>query len=53
MSNPNIDKCIGCKKGIDLWTKNDNKIYHLDLFATPEAGSSYQCTTLNILDYIT
>lgn len=52
MSNPNIDKCIGCKKGIDLWTKKNNILYHLDLFATAEAGSSYECITPNILDYI-
>jgi hypothetical protein len=39
----NVAKCIGCRKGISLFTEKDGEYTHVDLFATPEAGASYKC----------
>jgi len=48
-----ITKCIGCRKGINLFVKEKDGSYtHIDLFATPEAGESFKCHTPNIGNYI-
>ena len=39
----NVEKCIGCRKGISLFTEKDGEYTHVDLFATREAGASYKC----------
>jgi len=39
----NVAKCIGCRKGISLFTEKDGEYTHVDLFATPEAGAIYKC----------
>ena len=38
-----VTKCIGCRKGVSLFTEKDGEYTHVDLFATPEAGASYKC----------
>lgn len=38
-----VTKCIGCRKGVSLFTEKDGEYTHVDLFATPEAGSSFKC----------
>ena len=38
-----ITKCIGCRKGVSLFTEKDGEYTHVDLFATPEAGASFKC----------
>lgn len=52
LSKINIDtsKCLLCRKGIWLFTKDENGYNHLDIFATPEAGASYRCENSNVLD---
>lgn len=39
----NVAKCIGCRKGISLFTEKDGEYIHVDFFATREAGASYKC----------
>lgn len=39
----NVAKCLGCRKGISLFTEQNGEFTHVDLFATPEAGASYKC----------
>lgn len=39
----NVAKCMGCRKGISLFTEKDGEYTHVDLFATREAGASYKC----------
>lgn len=39
----NICNCIGCRKGISLFLKKDDQFFHLDFFATPEAGVHFPC----------
>lgn len=38
-----VTKCIGCRKGVSLFTEKDGEYTHVDLFATPEAGASFKC----------
>jgi hypothetical protein len=38
-----VTKCIGCRKGVSLFTEKDGEYTHIDLFATPEAGESFKC----------
>jgi len=38
-----VTKCIGCRKGVRLFTEKDGEYTHFDLFATPEAGASFKC----------
>lgn len=38
-----VTKCIGCRKGVSLFTEKGGEYTHVDLFATPEAGASYKC----------
>ena len=38
-----VTKCLGCRKGISLFTEKDGEYAHVDLFATPEAGACYKC----------
>ncbi|MGB0881440.1 MAG: hypothetical protein ACPGSO_00695 [Vicingaceae bacterium] len=38
-----VTKCMGCRKGVSLFTEKDGEYTHVDLFATPEAGASYKC----------
>jgi len=47
-----VTKCLGCRKGVDIWQEKDGVIKHVDLFATPEAGAVYECETPNIRDFI-
>lgn len=47
-----VTKCLGCRKGIDIWQEKDGVIKHMDLFATAEAGAIYECETPNIRDFI-
>ena len=44
-----VSKCIGCRKGISLFTEKDGEYTHVDLFATPEAGASYKCENSEII----
>lgn len=49
-----FNKCIGCKKGINLFVKNDDGSYgHVDLFFTAEEGAQFKCETPDIGDYLT
>jgi hypothetical protein len=45
----NVTKCIGCRKGISLFTEKDGEYTHVDIFATPEAGSLYKCENSEII----
>ena len=47
-----VTKCLGCRKGIDVWTKRDDKIKHMDLFASADAGSMYDCETPGIEEHL-
>jgi len=47
-----VTKCLGCRKGIDIWTDQEGTIKHLDFFATAEAGATYKCETPDIENYI-
>jgi len=38
-----VTKCMGCRKGISLFTEKDGEYTHVDFFATPEAGASFKC----------
>lgn len=38
-----VTKCIGCKKGVSLFSKHDGVYHHMDLFATREVGAEYPC----------
>lgn len=44
-----VTKCIGCRKGVSLFTEKDGEYIHLDLFATPEAGASFKCKNSEII----
>lgn len=37
------NSCLGCRKGISLFTEENGEYTHVDLFATREAGASYKC----------
>ena len=39
----NVAKCLGCRKGIGLFTEQNGEFTHVDFFATPEAGAIYKC----------
>ena len=41
--NIDVTKCLGCRKGISLFTEKNGEYTHVDIFATPEAGASYKC----------
>ena len=41
--NIDVTKCLGCRKGISLFTEKNGEYTHVDLFATTEAGASYKC----------
>lgn len=47
-----VTKCLGCRKGIDVWTKQDDKLKHFDFFASADAGAIYDCKTLEIEQYL-
>ena len=47
-----VTKCLGCRKGIYIWDKQEGKIKHVDLFASTEAGAIYECTTPGIEEYL-
>ena len=47
-----VTKCLGCRKGIDIWTDQDGTIEHFDFFATAEAASVYKCETPDIENFI-
>ena len=38
-----VTKCFGCRKGVLLFIKENDAYFHVDLFATPEAGEEYKC----------
>lgn len=44
-----VTKCIGCRKGIPAFIKENNCYSHLDLFATPEAGSIFRCENSDVV----
>ena len=44
-----VTKCIGCRKGVSLFTEKDGEYTHIDLFATPEAGASFKCENSEII----
>ena len=44
-----VTKCIGCRKGVSLFTEKDGEYTHVDLFATPEAGASFKCENSEII----
>lgn len=46
---PDVTKCLGCRKGIDFFIKRDGKLYHLDMFATSDAGASYECYNQDVV----
>jgi hypothetical protein len=47
-----VTKCLGCRKGIDVWTKQEDKLKHFDFFASADAGAIYDCETLEIEQYL-
>lgn len=48
-----FNKCIGCKKGINLFVKNDDGSYsHVDLFFSKEEGAQFKCENSNIGEYL-
>ena len=47
-----VTKCLGCRKGIDVWTKQEDKIKHFDFFASAEAGAIYDCETPGIEEHL-
>ena len=47
-----VTKCLGCRKGIDIWTKREEKLKHMDLFASAEAGAIYDCETPGIEEHL-
>lgn len=47
-----VTKCLGCRKGIDVWTKQEGKLKHLDFFASADAGATYDCETPGIEDFL-
>jgi hypothetical protein len=47
-----ITKCLGCRKGIDIWTDQDGTIEHFDFFATADSASVYKCETPDIENFI-
>lgn len=54
MKNINLNKCIGCFKGINSFIVEDDKLNHFDLFATSEAGEYYECLNgEQIKEYLT
>lgn len=44
-----VTKCIGCRKGVGVFTEKDGKYVHIDLFATPAAGASYKCGNSDVI----
>jgi hypothetical protein len=38
-----ITKCIGCRKGVWPLIKKDDQYLHLDVFASEDAGATYEC----------
>lgn len=36
-------KCLGCRKGINTFRKDGDKLMHFDMFATAEAAHVYEC----------
>jgi hypothetical protein len=48
-----VTKCIGCRKGIPLFTKDENGYAHTDLFASYGSGVTYKCENSDIIgDYL-
>ena len=41
--NIDVTKCLGCRKGISLFIENNGEYTHVDLFTTPEEGTSLRC----------
>ena len=41
--NIDVTKCMGCRKGISLFFKDEEGYNHVDLFASAEAGAQYKC----------
>ena len=38
-----VTKCMGCKKGLTLFFKDDKGFKHVDLFSSYASGSEYKC----------
>jgi hypothetical protein len=47
-----VTKCLGCRKGIDVWTKREGKLKHFDFFASADAGAIYDCETPGIEEHL-
>ncbi len=51
--NIDVTKCIGCRKGVSMFTIKEGVYIHHDLFASAEAGASYKCNnTATIGNYL-
>lgn len=37
-----VTKCMGCRRGVNLFTEKDGEYIHVDLFATYEAGAIFK-----------
>lgn len=44
-----VTRCIGCRKGVALFTKDENGYKHVDLFATQARGSEYRCGNSDVI----
>jgi len=47
-----VTKCLGCRKGIDIWQEKDGVIKHMDLFASADAAAIYDCETPGIEEHL-
>ena len=45
-----IEKCGACKAGLELFVKQDDEWFHVDLFATFEAGAMYVCENSDVIE---
>jgi hypothetical protein len=44
-----VTKCIGCRKGIGIFTKEPHGYNHVDVFNTIESGAIFRCKNSSVI----